>query len=57
VSFLDKPIAKRQRIYNIELFGGDPADPNAPNFFIGAMQVLQPKIDYGKKMALPETSE
>lgn len=31
--------------YNIELFGGGPADPNAPNFFTGAMSVLQPKID------------
>ncbi|MEL4504057.1 sugar-binding protein [Luteococcus sp. H138] len=31
--------------YNIELFGGGPADPNAPNFFKGAMKVLQPKID------------
>ncbi|WP_283608292.1 substrate-binding domain-containing protein [Faecalispora anaeroviscerum] len=33
--------------YNIELFGGGPADPNAPNFFKGAMNVLQPKIDDG----------
>jgi putative multiple sugar transport system substrate-binding protein len=33
--------------YNIELFGGGPADPNAPNFFTGAMEVLQPKIDDG----------
>lgn len=33
--------------YNIELFGGGPADPNAPNFFKGAMSVLQPKIDDG----------
>lgn len=33
--------------YNVELFGGGPADPNAPNFFKGAMQVLQPKIDDG----------
>ncbi len=33
--------------YNIELFGGGPADPNAPNFFQGAMSVLQPKIDDG----------
>lgn len=33
--------------YNIELFGGGPADPNAPNFFSGAMSVLQPKIDDG----------
>lgn len=33
--------------YNIELFGGGPADPNAPNFFTGAMNVLQPKIDDG----------
>ncbi|MCR5603337.1 MAG: sugar-binding protein [Lachnospiraceae bacterium] len=33
--------------YNIELFGGGPADPNAPNFFKGAMSVLQPLIDDG----------
>lgn len=33
--------------YNIELFGGGPADPNAPDFFKGAMTVLQPKIDDG----------
>jgi len=33
--------------YNIELFGGGPADPNAPAFFNGAMEVLQPKIDDG----------
>ncbi|MGB4779271.1 sugar-binding protein [Microbacterium sp.] len=33
--------------YNIELFGGGPADPNAPAFFEGAMSVLQPKIDDG----------
>lgn len=33
--------------YSIELFGGGPADPNAPNFFEGAMSVLQPKIDDG----------
>ena len=33
--------------YNVELFGGGPADPNAPNFFKGAMTVLQPKINDG----------
>lgn len=33
--------------YNIELFAGGPADPNAKNFFDGAMSVLQPKIDDG----------
>ncbi|MGO1318534.1 MAG: substrate-binding domain-containing protein [Cellulomonadaceae bacterium] len=33
--------------YNIELFGGGPADPNAPAFFEGAMNILQPKIDDG----------
>ena len=33
--------------YNIELFGGGPADPNAPNFFKGAMSVLQPLVDDG----------
>lgn len=39
--------SKGEPPYNIELFGGGPADPNAPNFFKGAMQVLQPKIDDG----------
>ncbi len=38
---------KGEAPYNIELFGGGPADPNAPNFFKGAMSVLQPKIDDG----------
>ena len=33
--------------YNIELFAGGPADPNAQLFFDGAMSVLQPKIDDG----------
>lgn len=33
--------------YNVELFGGAPTDPNAPNFFKGAMSVLKPKIDDG----------
>ncbi len=33
--------------YNIELFAGGPADPNAPLFFEGAMSVLQPEIDKG----------
>lgn len=33
--------------YNIELFAGGAADPNAPAFFEGAMNVLQPKIDDG----------
>lgn len=33
--------------YNIELFAGGPADPNAPKFFEGAMSVLKPKIDDG----------
>ncbi len=33
--------------YNIELFAGGPADPNAKNFFDGAMSILQPKIDDG----------
>lgn len=33
--------------YNIELFSGDPGDPNAAVFFDGAMSVLQPKIDDG----------
>ncbi len=38
---------KGEAPYNVELFGGGPADPNAPNFFIGAMSVLQPYIDDG----------
>lgn len=38
---------KGEAPYNIELFGGGPADPNAPNFFKGAMSVLQPLIDDG----------
>ncbi|MDR0837833.1 MAG: sugar-binding protein [Propionibacteriaceae bacterium] len=33
--------------WNIELFAGGPTDPNAPNFFKGAMEILQPKIDDG----------
>lgn len=33
--------------YNIELFGGGPKDPNAPNFFSGALSVLQPLIEDG----------
>jgi len=47
-SLLDGLAAKKgEPPYNIELFGGGPADPNAPNFFTGAMSVLQPKIDDG----------
>lgn len=38
---------KGEAPYNIELFGGGLADPNAPNFFTGAMSVLQPLIDGG----------
>ena len=34
--------------FNIELFGGAPDDNNAPNFFKGAMDILQPYIDAGK---------
>ena len=33
--------------YNIELFSGAATDANAPVFFDGAMDVLQPKIDDG----------
>jgi putative multiple sugar transport system substrate-binding protein len=33
--------------YNIELFSGASTDANAPVFFNGAMDVLQPKIDDG----------
>lgn len=47
-SLLDGLAARKGKgPYNIELFGGGPADPNAPNFFKGAMSVLQPKIDDG----------
>lgn len=47
-ALLDGLAAKKGKgPYNIELFGGGPADPNAPNFFKGAMKVLQPKIDDG----------
>lgn len=47
-SLLDGLAARKgEGPYNIELFGGGPADPNAPNFFTGAMSVLQPKIDDG----------
>lgn len=38
---------KGESPYNIELFGGAPADSNAPNFFEDSMSVLQPKIDDG----------
>lgn len=44
-ALLDGLKSKGEGPYNIELFGGGPADPNAPNFFTGAMSVLQPKID------------
>ncbi len=43
--------------YNIELFGGGPADPNAPNFFKGAMSVLQPKIDDGTLVVVSEQTD
>lgn len=33
--------------YNVELFAGSPDDANAPVFFNGALDVLQPKIDDG----------
>lgn len=34
--------------FNIEYFAGAPDDNNAPNFFKGAMDVLQPYVDSGK---------
>ena len=34
--------------FNIEYFAGAPDDNNAPNFFKGAMEVLQPYVDAGK---------
>lgn len=43
--------------YNIELFGGGPADPNAPSFFKGAMSVLQPKIDDGTLIVVSGQTE
>ena len=36
-----------KKSYNIELFSGSSDDSNAPVFFNGAMDVLQPKIDDG----------
>jgi len=33
--------------FNVELFGGSPDDNNAPFFFNGAMETLQPYIDSG----------
>lgn len=36
-----------KKSYNIELFSGSSDDANAPVFFNGAMDVLQPKIDDG----------
>lgn len=46
-AILDGLAAKGAGPFNLELFGGGPADPNAPLFFEGAMSVLQPKIDDG----------
>ncbi|WP_232548330.1 sugar-binding protein [Propioniciclava soli] len=43
--------------YTIELFGGGPADANAPNFFTGAMEVLQPKIDDGTLVVVSGQTE
>ena len=48
---------KGESPYNIELFGGGPADPNAPNFFKGAMSVLQPKIDDGTLVVVSGQTE
>ena len=46
-ALLDGLATKGPGPYNIELFGGGPADPNAPAFFTGAMSILQPKINDG----------
>jgi len=46
-SLLEGLATKGPGPYNIELFGGGPSDANAPDFFKGAMSVLQPKIDAG----------
>ena len=35
------------KVYNMEITAGDPADNNAPYFYQGAMDVLQPYIDAG----------
>lgn len=43
--------------YNIELFGGGPLDPNAPNFFTGAMEILQPEIDAGNLVVVSGQTE
>ncbi|MBE5920289.1 MAG: sugar ABC transporter substrate-binding protein [Pseudobutyrivibrio ruminis] len=48
---------KGDKPYNIELFGGGPADPNAPNFFKGAMSVLQPLIDDGTLVVVSGQTE
>jgi putative multiple sugar transport system substrate-binding protein len=40
--------------YNIELFAGAATDANAPVFFNGAMDVLQPKIDDGTLIVTSE---
>ncbi len=48
---------KGEAPYNIELFGGGPADPNAPNFFKGAMTVLQPLIDDGTLVVVSGQTE
>jgi len=57
-ALLDGLVAnKGEGPYNIELFGGGPADPNAPNFFKGAMTVLQPKIDDGTLVVVSGQNE
>ena len=43
--------------YNVELFGGGPADPNAPDFFNGAMEILQPEIDTGNLVIVSGQTE
>lgn len=43
--------------YNIELFSGSPDDANAPVFFNGAMEVLQPKIDDGTLKVVSSQTE
>ena len=43
--------------YNIELFAGAPTDPNATDFFNGAMDVLQPKIDDGSLVVVSGQTE
>lgn len=41
-------LAEGKGPFNIEIFGGDPGDNNAPLFYKGAMDLLTPYIESGK---------